>query len=133
MEDVNRITDRVIGCAYTVSNSLGTGFVEKVYENALAHELRKAGLRVKQQYAIKVVYDRIEVGEFFADLMVENRVLVELKAVQELENGYMAQALNYLRASGTEICLLINFGQSKVQVKRLLPSFRWKHANPSQA
>ncbi len=91
--DVNLITEKIIGCAYDVSNSLGVGFVEKVYENALVHRIRKStGLTVAQQYPIKVIYDDIVVGEFFADLLVDERVLVELKAVSMLTNEHTAQA-----------------------------------------
>jgi GxxExxY protein len=127
-QEVNEITGKVIGCSYTVSNTLGIGFVEKVYENALAHEVRKTGLSVKQQYPFKVCYDGIVVGEFFADLLVGERVLVELKAVSALNDEHTAQALNYLRATGKEICLLINFGTAKIEIKRLLPSVNWKVA-----
>lgn len=126
LQDVNEITKKIIGCTFEVSNTLGIGFVEKVYENALAHLIRKAGLKVVQQYPIKVVFDGILAGEFIADLLVEDRVLVELKAVSMLVNEHTAQALNYLRASGLEICLLINFGKPKVEIKRLLPSVNWK-------
>ena len=118
--EVNRITEKIIGCAYTVSNALGNGFLEKVYENALAHELRKAALRVSQQHGIKVLYDGIVVGEYVADLFVEGRVLVELKAVRALDNVHMAQCLNYLKATGLPVCLLINFGRSRVEVKRIV-------------
>jgi len=124
--DVNGITGKIIGSAYTVSNSLGIGFVEKVYENALAHEIRKIGLIVEQQARLKVVYDGVMVGDCFADILVEDRVLVELKAVSTLVNEHTAQALNYLRATGLDVCLLINFGTTKVQIKRLLPSVNWK-------
>jgi GxxExxY protein len=125
--DVNLITQKVIGCAYDVSNTLGTGFVEKVYENALVHRIRKStGLMVVQQHPIKVVYDDVVVGEFFADLLVAERVLVELKAVSMLMPEHTAQALNYLRATGLEVCLLINFGRAKVEIKRLLPYTDWK-------
>jgi GxxExxY protein len=126
LHDVNEITQKIIGCAFEVSNTLGIGFVEKVYANALAHLLRKIGLNVVQQYPIKVAFDGILVGEFFADLLVDDRVLVELKAVSMLVNEHTAQALNYLRASGLEICLLINFGKTKIEIKRLLPSTNWK-------
>lgn len=126
LQDVNEITQKIIGCAFEVSNTLGIGFVEKVYENALAHLIRKAGLKVVQQYPIKVTFDGILVGEFVADLLVEDRVLVELKAVSTLVNEHTAQALNYLRASGFEVCLLINFGKPKIEIKRLLPSVNWK-------
>jgi GxxExxY protein len=126
VQDVNEITKKIIGCAFEVSNTLGIGFVEKVYENALVHLLRKSSLKVVQQYPIKVSFDGIIVGDFVADLLVEDRVLVELKAVSALVNEHTAQALNYLRASSLEICLLINFGKSKIEIKRLLPSINWK-------
>jgi GxxExxY protein len=109
-QDVNEITKKIIGCAYQVSNTLGIGFVEKVYENSLAHLIRKSGLEVVQQQPIKVTFEEIIVGDFYADLLVANRVLVELKAVSMLVDVHTAQALNYLRASDFEICLLINFG-----------------------
>ena len=97
-----------------------------VYENALAHLLRKSGLAVEQQYPIQVSFDGIGFGEFFADLLVEGRVLVELKADSDLTPEHTAQALNYLRATGLDACLLINFGKPKVEIKRLLPSVNWK-------
>jgi GxxExxY protein len=125
--DVNLITEKIIGCAYDVSNSPGVGFVEKVYENALVHRIRKStNLVVSQQYPVRVIYDEIIVGEFFADLLIDDRVLVELKAVSMLANEHTAQALNYLRATGLEICLLINFGRTKVEIKRLRPHTDWK-------
>jgi GxxExxY protein len=125
--DVNLITQKIIGCSYDVSNALGTGFVEKVYENALVHRIRKStDLIVAQQYPIKVIYDDVVVGEFFVDLLVAERVLVELKSVSVLMPEHSAQALNYLRATGLEVCLLINFGRSKVEIKRLLPYTDWK-------
>jgi GxxExxY protein len=129
-QDVNEITQKIIGCAFEVSNTLGIGFVEKVYENALAHLIRKDGLKVIQQYPIKVSFDGILVGEFIADLLIEDRVLVELKAVSMLVNEHTAQALNYLRASGLEVCLLINFGKPKIEIKRLLPHVNWKTTKP---
>lgn len=118
--DVNGITERVIGCAYTVGNTLGCGFLEKVYENALLHELRKAGLSVESQYPIQVIYDRTVVGEFIADLCVEGRVLVEIKAVRELNEVHLAQCINYLKATGHKVCLLINFGGLRVEVRRVV-------------
>ena len=130
MEDVNQITQKIIGSAYEISNALGAGFVEKVYENGLAHLLRKTGMNVLQQYPIKVTFDGIILGEFVADLLAEKRVLVELKAVSMLTSDHTAQALNYLRATGLEVCLLINFGKPKVEIKRLLPSVYWKSSKP---
>ena len=118
--EINQITERIIGRAFTVSSTLGVGFLEKVYENALAHELRKAGLRVSQQHPTRVYYDGIVVGNYIADLVVEDRVVVELKAVKELTDIHMAQCLNYLKATGLKICLLLNFGQPRVEIKRII-------------
>ena len=129
-QDVNEITQKIIGCAYNVSNTLGIGFVEKVYENGLARLIRRTGLEVAQQYPIKVTFNGIVLGEFFADLFVEKRVIVELKAVSMLMPEHTAQALNYLRASGAEVCLLLNFGKPKIKIKRLLPSVYWKTSKP---
>ena len=99
---------------------MGSGFLEKVYENALVHELQKEGLKVAQQHSIQVVYDGIVVGDYVADLLVEELVLVELKAVKELDEVHLAQCLNYLKASGLRICLLLNFGKPKVEIKRII-------------
>ena len=125
-QDLDKITEQIIACAYTVSNTVGVGFVEKVYENAHAHEMIKVGLYVVQQHPNKAIYDGVVVGEFFADMLVENRILLELKAVSELTEEHVAQALNYLRATGLLLCLLINFGKSRVQIRRLYPSPAWK-------
>jgi GxxExxY protein len=125
-DDLDKLTEKIIGCAYRVSNTLGIGFVEKVYENAHAHEMRKDGLQVVQQYPIKVMYDGVVVGEFFSDMLVNNRVLVELKAVSDLDESHYAQALNYLRATGLELYLRINFGKTRVQIRSLKPSPNWK-------
>lgn len=120
LQEIDRITERIIGCAYTVSNELGCGFLEKVYENAMAHELRKAGLTIQQQFPIIVTYDGVVVGEFVADILVENTVIVELKAVKELDDIHMAQCMNYLKATGLPICLLMNFGKPRVDIKRII-------------
>jgi GxxExxY protein len=117
---INAISEQIIGCAFTVSNVLGTGFLEKVYENALAHELRKAGLRVEQQSQIHVVYDGVEVGYYVADLLVEDCVLAEMKTVEVFDDIHLAQCLNYLKATGLKLCLLVNFGTSKVGIKRVV-------------
>ena len=118
-----RITRRIIGCAYRVSNTLGSGFLEKVYENALAHELRKTGFGVQQQQAVQVRYDGIIVGDFVADLLVENCVLVELKAVQGLDDVHLAQCMNYLKATGLRVCLLLNFGKPRLEIKRVVHKY----------
>ena len=119
----NEIAERVIGCAYDVSNALGAGFLEKVYENALAHELRKGGLRVEQQRPIDVWYDGVSVGQYVADLVVEGLVLVELKVVKALDDIHLAQCLNYLKATGLSLCLLLNFAHAKVDLKRIVNNF----------
>ena len=119
LERLNPITEKIIGCAYMISNGLGSGFVEKVYENALAHELRKAGLGVHQQHPIQVNYDGVIVGEYVADLLVEDCVLVELKAVKILDEVHQAQCINYLKATGMHLCLLLNFGTRRVGIKRI--------------
>jgi GxxExxY protein len=115
---LNGITERIIRCAFAVSNGLGNGFLEKVYENAMVHELRKNGLNVLPQHPISVYYDGVIVGDFYADLFVEDTILVELKAVTAFEDAHTAQCLNYLKATGLKICLLINFGKPRVEVKR---------------
>lgn len=116
----NQITELIIKYSFKVGNTLGCGFLEKVYENALAYELRKNRLEVKQQEEIKVFYDGVEVGYYEADLLVEDLILVELKAVKEINNINKAQCLNYLKATGLKICLLINFGNPRVEVKRIV-------------
>lgn len=113
------LTEKIIGCAYTVANTLGSGFLEKVYENALLHELRKQGLEVIEQSQIAVYYDGVVVGDFAADLVVDGTIIVELKAVSGLNDLHMAQCLNYLKATGLKVCLLLNFGRAKVEVKRI--------------
>jgi GxxExxY protein len=122
-EELNRITEKVIGCAYTVASSLGSGFLEKVYENALAYEVRKAGLDVSQQHNVQVHYDGIVVGDYVAYLLVAQHVLVELKAVKVLDNVHHAQCMNYLKATGNTVCLLINFGSPKLEVRRIVNQF----------
>jgi GxxExxY protein len=118
-EELNALTERVIGAAFKVSNTLGAGFLEKVYENALAHELRKSGLHVEQQYPVPVYYDGVLVGDFYADLLVEGILLVELKAADKFCDINTAQCLNYLRGTAKPLCLLLNFGKPRVEIKRL--------------
>ena len=120
LEELNPITEKIIGCAFKVGSTLGVGFLEKVYENALVHELRKIGLKVEQQKPITVYYDGVEVGHFDADLFVEDKVLVELNVAKAFDQMHMAQCLNYLKATGLPLCLLINFGTLKVGIKRVI-------------
>lgn len=113
----DEITGKIIKASYNVHNTLGAGFFEKVYENALVIELEENGLMVQQQYPIEVLYKDQSIGEFVADLLVEDEIIVELKAVQNLDKIHHIQVVNYLNATGHDIGLLINFGQS-VEVKR---------------
>ncbi len=114
----NHLTEAIIGAAYKVANTLGSGFLEKCYENALAYELAKRGFKVEQQVQLKVWYEEVVVGEFVADLVVNGTVLVELKAIERLEDVHSAQGINYLAATGLPLCLLINFGR-RVDIRRL--------------
>jgi GxxExxY protein len=117
---LNGITEQIIGCAFTVANTLKRGFTEKVYENSLAHEMTKNGLLVAQQVGIIVHYDGVVVGTYAADLLVENTVLVELKAVKTLDGSHNAQCLNYLTATGLPLCLLLNFGNPRLEIRRII-------------
>ncbi len=118
-------TQKIIGCAYKVHNALGPGFLEKVYENALRIELEKLGLYIKQQEPINVTYEGQVVGEYYADLWVDGRVVIELKAVQTLTQRHEVKLVNYLTATGIDNGLLLNFGPS-VQVKRKFREYKPK-------
>jgi len=120
---LDQITEKIIGCVHQVSNTLGPGFLEKVYENALAVELGHAGLHVSQQRRIEVRYRDVLVGDFVADLLVEECVIVEIKAVRALDDVHTAQCVNYLKATEFQVCLLVNFGQPKATVKRVVYGF----------
>ena len=111
------LTERIIGAAFDVHNELGAGFVEKVYENALAIELRKRGFKVEQQKPVRVEYQGESVGEFVADLIIDDTVLVEVKSVKSLTPENESKLIHYLKATGIEIGLLINFGES-VDIRR---------------
>lgn len=119
------LTEKIIGCAYKAHNTLGSGFLEKVYENALRIELEKLGLRVRQQEPINVKYDSKLVGSYYADLWVDERVIVEVKAVLTLVKEHEVQLVNYLTATGIDVGLLINFGPS-VQIKRKFREYKPK-------
>jgi GxxExxY protein len=106
-----------------VSNVLGPGFLEKVYENALAVELRQLDLQVVQQHRIEVRYKGVLVGDFVADLLIEECVIVEVKAVKALDDIFTAQCLNYLKATGLQVCLLVKFGAPKATVRRVVHGF----------
>ncbi|HUO06828.1 MAG TPA: GxxExxY protein [Phycisphaerae bacterium] len=114
------LTEQIIGAAMRVHNTLGVGFLEKVYENALAHELRKMGFTVLQQHPIPVYYDGIVVGDYVADLVVEGKVVLELKTARALADEHTSICINYLHACKLPVCLLINFGTPRLQFKRLV-------------
>ena len=111
------LTSKIIAGFYTVYNELGFGFLEKVYENALLFELQRSGLSVERQKPIEVCYKEKQVGEYFADLIVENKVILELKAAESLCSEHELQLINYLKATNIEIGLLLNFGQ-KPEIRR---------------
>lgn len=119
----NEVTEAIIGCAYRVANGLGCGFLEKVYENAMRVELQHAGLLVVQQKAIPVNWRGELVDDYYADLLVEGCVIAELKAVKALDEIHMAQCLNYLKATGLHVCLLINFAKPQIELKRIVRNF----------
>ena len=116
---MNDITELIIGQAYEVSNILGNGFMEKVYENALALELKNSGLMVEQQKKIDVKYKDQIVGEYYADILVNDDIILELKTVKSIEPVHVAQCLNYLKGTGKKIGLIINFGNPRIQIKRI--------------
>ncbi len=122
-QELDGVTEKIIGCIYRDSNTLGSGFLEKVYENALAIELRKSGLKAQQQYGIQVKYDGAIIGEFAADLLIEEKVIIELKAAKALDEVHMSQCLNYLKATGLGVCLLVNFGKPKTEIRRIVNNF----------
>jgi GxxExxY protein len=114
------ITHQIIGAAFDVANEMGLGYLEKVYENALAEELRRRGVNVQQQLHIPVHYKGTLVGNYVANILVEGPVLVELKYATGLDDAHLAQCLNYLKATGLKVCLLINFGKEKAEYKRVV-------------
>jgi GxxExxY protein len=118
------LTEEIIRCAYKVHNSLGNGFLESVYEKALSIELNKSEVHFDAQSPINVYYDNPCVGNFIADLIVEGKVIVELKAIRALSVAHEVQLVNYLAATNIPVGLLINFGQSKVQIKRKVFDYR---------
>ena len=111
------LTEKIIGIFYGVYNKLGYGFLEKVYENAMMIELRRAGIEVKAQMPISVMYDEETIGEYTADILVKNQVIVEIKAASVLLSDHEAQLLNYLKATKIEVGLLVNFGP-KPEIRR---------------
>jgi GxxExxY protein len=120
LTEFDSVTELAIGCAIELSNRLGVGFNEKVYERGMVHPMRKAGLDVQKQVPLKVTFDGVCLGEYFADLIVNGCILIELKAIEALAPVHTAQCINYLRATGLHVCLLINFGKPRLQWKRIV-------------
>ena len=117
---LNILSEKIIGCAFMISNTLGAGFLEKIYQNALVIELSRAGLTAEKEKAITVCYKGKIVGEYFADILVNQQIIIETKAAQTLNDIHQAQLLNYLKATNLPLGLLINFGTPKVQIKRMV-------------
>ncbi len=117
---LNALSEEIIGAAFEVSNVLGVGFLEKVYENALNIELKSRGLETLPQAPLKVFYKNELVGDYIADILVENEIIIEVKAVNEIDTVHFAQCLNYLRITGLKLCLLINFSKPRVEIKRIV-------------
>jgi len=117
------LSHRIIQAAFAVHSTLGSGFLEKVYHNAMAIELREAGIRFLSEHPVTVIYKGFEVGNYYADMVVENCMILEFKAVENLTRGHEVQLVHYLAATGIDNGLLINFGSS-VQVKRKFRVYR---------
>jgi GxxExxY protein len=120
---LDSLTERVLGAVFEVSNTLGAGFLEKVYERALLRELALRGIPASSPVSLSVTYKGHCIGEYCADILVEDKLAVELKCVDRLANEHTAQCLNYLRASNLGLCLLVNFQKSKVEWKRIIQGF----------
>jgi len=122
------LTEKIIGCAMKVHSTLGPGFLESVYQNALAYELGEAGLKFELRIAIGVRYRGVLVGDFWADMLVEQKVMIELKSNQALAPANEVQLVNYLTATGIDIGLLLNFGAERLQFKRKTRIYRPKQS-----
>jgi len=114
------LSDKIIELAIKAHKKLGPGFIEKIYEKALLYELKKADIECVNQAIIRVQYDKIELGEQRIDLMVENKIIVELKCVSELNKIHMAQMLSYLKATNKKVGLILNFARPKLEIKRVM-------------
>jgi len=113
-----KLTEKIIGCSYQVYNKMGFGFLESVYEKCLMLKLNKAGLKAESQYPITVYYEDTVVGEFAADIIVEDSIILEIKAVRHIAKAHEVQLVNYLNAIQKDIGLIINFGEKEVEIKR---------------
>ncbi len=122
--EYKELTEKIIGCAYRVYNKMGFGFLESVYEKCLLIELRKAGLDTESQMPITVYYDDEIVGEFVADIIVNDTIILELKSVRRVIKAHEVQLVNYLVATGKPVGLILNFGERKVEVKRKIKDLK---------
>jgi GxxExxY protein len=118
--ELETLCEVVLGAVFEVANTLGTGFLEKVYQRALLKELEFRGIRAAGEASLTVNYKGFEVGSYFADILVEDKLVVELKCAERLASEHKAQCLNYLRASGRALCLLVNFQRPKVEWERVI-------------
>ena len=121
--ELDALSRRIIGAAFRVSSTLGQGFLEKVYENSLVLELRRAGLHVEQQRPVQVRYDGEIVGDYVTDILVERAIVLEIKASTGLDRSHYSQCANYLRATGLRVCLLLSFGRSSLELKRIVRNY----------
>jgi GxxExxY protein len=128
MMDIDQLTYAINGAVFEVNRILGPGFLEKVYENALLVELKHNGIEAQAQAPIRVTYKEAIVGDYIADILVDDRVIVELKTVERIERIHEAQLLNYLKATGIKVGLLVNFKNTKAQIKRLVLDYPEKGA-----
>ena len=119
-ESMEKLTERIIGSAFEVLNELGHGCPEAIYQKALSHELTQAGISVEQQVPFKVRYKGVWVGNYYADIVVDKRVIIELKTVEKLVPAHVGQVLNYLRAGNLHVGLLLNFAKPKLEYRRVL-------------
>jgi len=124
---LNELSEKIIGAAFEVSNVLGAGFLEKVYENAMNVELKLRGLKTQPQTPLKVHYKKELVGDYIADILVEDKIIIELKAVKEFDDFHIAQCLNYLRITGLKLCLLIIFSKPRIEIKRIVNGIGTKY------
>jgi GxxExxY protein len=126
---LDSLSERVLGAVFEVSNTLGAGFLEKVYQRALLRELSLRGIRAIAEASLAVIYKGVSGGDYFADLLVEDVLVVELKCAERLANEHTAQCLNYLHVAGRSVCLLVNFQKPKAEWRRIV----YNHQTPGTA
>lgn len=119
-EQINKLSNRIIGYAINIHRALGPGFIEKIYAKALAHELNKNKVNLAQEKLIRIKYDNLLLGDHRLDFLIEDEIILEIKAVYEINNFHMAQMLSYLKATNKKLGLILNFSRSKLQIKRVV-------------